>query len=78
MEVWFPGTEGANAITDIIFGDINPSGKLTMSFPQATGQCPIYYNHYNTGRPHKTNIRYVSRYQDIPTESLYPFGYGLS
>ena len=78
LEVWFPGTEGANAITDIIFGDINPSGKLTMSFPQATGQCPIYYNHYNTGRPHKTNIRYVSRYQDIPTESLYPFGYGLS
>lgn len=78
LEVWFPGTEGANAITDVIFGDINPSGKLTMSFPQATGQCPIYYNHYNTGRPHKTNIRYVSRYQDIPTESLYPFGYGLS
>lgn len=49
-----------------------------MSFPQATGQCPIYYNHYNTGRPHVKNIRYVSRYQDIPTESYYPFGYGLS
>ncbi len=49
-----------------------------MSFPQATGQCPIYYNHYNTGRPHVENFRYVSRYQDIPTESYYPFGYGLS
>ena len=49
-----------------------------MSFPQATGQCPIYYNHYNTGRPHISNIRFASRYQDIPTESFYPFGYGLS
>lgn len=78
LEAWFPGTEGANAITDIIFGDANPSAKLTMSFPQATGQCPIYYNHYNTGRPHESNVRYVSRYQDISTESYYPFGYGLS
>ncbi len=78
LEVWFPGTEGANAIADVIFGDVNPSGKLTMSFPQATGQCPIYYNHYNTGRPHISNIRFASRYQDIPTESYYPFGYGLS
>lgn len=78
LEVWFPGTEGANAIADVIFGDVNPSGKLTMSFPQATGQCPIYYNHYNTGRPNTNNFRYLSRYQDIPTESYYPFGYGLS
>lgn len=78
LDVWFPGTEGANAIADVIFGEVNPSGKLTMSFPQATGQCPIYYNHYNTGRPHISNCRYVSRYQDIPTESYYPFGYGLS
>ena len=78
LEVWFPGTEGANAIADVILGEINPSGRLTMSFPQATGQCPIYYNHYNTGRPHNSNTRYVSRYQDIPTESYYPFGYGLS
>lgn len=78
LEVWFPGTEGANAIVDVVFGNVNPSGKLTMSFPQATGQCPIYYNHYNTGRPYKKNNRYVSRYQDIPSESYYPFGYGLS
>ena len=49
-----------------------------MSFPQATGQCPIYYNHYNTGRPHIEDIRFASRYQDIPTESYYAFGYGLS
>ena len=78
LEVWFPGTEGANAISDVVFGDVNPSGKLTMSFPQITGQCPIYYNHYNTGRPQKSDVRYVSRYQDVPTESYYPFGYGLS
>ena len=78
LEVWFPGTTGAKAISEVILGEENPSGKLTMSFPQNVGQCPIYYNHYNTGRPHITNLRYVSRYQDIPTESFYPFGYGLS
>ena len=78
LEVWFPGTEGANAIVDVLFGEVNPSGKLIMSFPQSTGQCPIYYNHYHTGRPHESNVRFVSRYQDIPTESYYPFGYGLS
>lgn len=78
LEVWFPGTTGAKAIEEVIFGDINPSGKLTMSFPQNVGQCPIYYNHYSTGRPHTKNLRYMSRYQDIPTQSFYPFGYGLS
>lgn len=78
LEVWFPGTSGANAIANVVFGDVNPSAKLTMSFPQDIGQCPIYYNHYNTGRPHTRNTRYVSRYQDIPTQSYYPFGYGLS
>lgn len=78
LEVWFPGTMGAEAITDVLLGNTNPSGKLTMSFPQNVGQCPIYYNHYNTGRPHNYEGRYLSRYQDIPTESFYPFGYGLS
>lgn len=78
LEVWFPGTTGAEAIIEVLLGDINPSGKLTMSFPQNAGQCPIYYNHYNTGRPHTRDFKYLSRYQDIPTESFYPFGYGLS
>ena len=78
LEVWFPGTTGAEAIVEVLLGDVNPSGKLTMSFPQNVGQCPIYYNHYNTGRPHIRDFKYLSRYQDIPTESFYPFGYGLS
>lgn len=78
LEVWFPGTTGAKAIVEMILGEENPSGKLTMSFPQNVGQCPVYYNHYHTGRPHHDNLRYVSRYQDIPTESFYSFGYGLS
>lgn len=78
LEVWFPGTTGAKAIVEVLLGEVNPSGKLTMSFPQNAGQCPIYYNHYSTGRPHNKNQKYVSRYQDIPTDSFYPFGYGLS
>lgn len=78
LEVWFPGTMGAEAIIDVLLGEENPSGRLTMSFPQTVGQCPIYYNHYQTGRPHHKNERFVSRYQDIPTQSYYPFGYGLS
>ncbi len=78
LEVWMPGTKGAEAIFNILYGKTNPSGKLTMSFPQNAGQCPIYYNHYNTGRPNTKEYRYESRYLDIPTESFYPFGYGLS
>ncbi|MHA0856808.1 glycoside hydrolase family 3 N-terminal domain-containing protein [Paenibacillus sp. CMAA1364] len=81
LEAWFPGSEGANAITDILFGDVNPSGRLSMSFPQAVGQIPVYYNHYNTGRPKKESEpdnRYASQYLDIPNEPLFPFGYGLS
>ena len=78
LEVWFPGTMGAEAIVEVLLGDVNPSGKLTMSFPQNAGQCPVYYNHYSTGRPHINNFKFLSRYQDIPTESFYPFGYGLS
>lgn len=81
LEAWFPGTEGGNAIADILFGDVNPSGKLSMSIPYNIGQIPIYYNHYNTGRPkgfEENDYRYVSRYIDTPNAPLYSFGYGLS
>lgn len=78
LEVWMPGSKGAEAIFNILYGKANPSGKLTMSFPQNVGQCPIYYNHYNTGRPNTLKTRYESKYIDIPTKSFYPFGYGLS
>lgn len=81
LEAWFPGTEGGNAITDILYGDVNPSGKLTMSFPYSVGQVPVYYNHFNTGRPQgaeDAQVRYVSQFLDIPNEPLFPFGYGLS
>lgn len=78
LEVWFPGTEGARAIWDVLFGDENPSGKLNMCFPEHEGQCPIYYNQYNTGRPNIKNLRFESRYQDASIYPKYPFGYGLS
>ncbi|GMA62997.1 beta-glucosidase BglX [Alicyclobacillus fastidiosus] len=81
LEAWFPGTEGGSAIADILFGDTNPSGRLTMSFPYSVGQIPVYYNHFNTGRPKnapQAQERYVSQYLDIPNEPLFPFGFGLS
>lgn len=81
IEAWFPGTEGTRALADIIFGRVNPSGRVTMSFPYATGQEPIYYNAFNTGRPEATSThtnRFTSRYVDCPTAPRYPFGYGLS
>jgi beta-glucosidase len=81
LEAWFPGTEGGNAIAHILFGDVNPSGKLCMSIPYCVGQIPVYYNHYNTGRPKRyeeNNYRYISKYLDIPNAPLYPFGYGIS
>ncbi|MFD1356700.1 glycoside hydrolase family 3 N-terminal domain-containing protein [Fictibacillus halophilus] len=81
LEAWYPGTEGGNAVADIIFGERNPSGKLTMSFPYTVGQVPVYYNNYNTGRPKDApdaQVRYVSQYLDIPNAPLYPFGHGLS
>ncbi|OIU68856.1 glycoside hydrolase family 3 N-terminal domain-containing protein [Rossellomorea aquimaris] len=81
LEAWYPGTEGGAAITDLLYGDVNPSGRLAMSFPYSAGQIPVYYNHYNTGRPKgapDAQERYVSQYLDIPNSPLFPFGYGLS
>ena len=81
LEAWYPGSEGGTAIADILFGDVNPSGRLTMSFPYSVGQVPVYYNSFNTGRPKDApdaQIRYVSQYLDIPNKPLFPFGFGLS
>ncbi|MEK4667807.1 glycoside hydrolase family 3 N-terminal domain-containing protein [Niallia sp. FSL R7-0271] len=80
LEAWYPGTEGAAAIANILYGKVNPSGKLAMSFPYSAGQIPVYYNAYNTGRPYDGVSRdhYVSKYLDIPNKPLLPFGFGLS
>jgi len=80
LEAWYPGTEGGAAIADLLFGDANPSGRLSMTFPYSVGQVPVYYNHFNTGRPKTSEeyVRYVSHYLDIPNEPLLPFGFGLS
>lgn len=81
LNVWFGGTESGHAIADVIFGDVNPSGKLPVTFPQNVGQIPIYYNHKNTGRPLPEGEwyqKYRSNYLDVTNEPLYPFGFGLS
>lgn len=80
LYTWWLGTEAGNATADVLFGDYNPSAKLPISFPRTVGQVPIYYNHYNTGRPPRseTNTNYVSAYTDLPNSPKFPFGYGLS
>ena len=81
LNVWFGGSEAAYAIDDVLFGDVNPSGKLTMTFPKNVGQIPLFYNHKNTGRPLAAGNwfeKFRSNYLDVDNEPLYPFGYGLS
>jgi beta-glucosidase len=78
LETWLPGMRGGEAIVDILFGDANPSGKITMTFPRSVGQIPIYYNHKSTGRPFNNDSKFTVKYIDIENSPLYPFGYGLS
>ncbi len=78
LETWFAGTQAGNAIADVIFGDVNPGGKLPVTFPRAVGQIPLYYNHMNTGRPPDEKNKYTSKYLDVAGTPLFPFGFGLS
>lgn len=81
LEVWLPGTEGASAIANTLFGKNNPSGHLSMSFPYSVGQVPVHYDSFSTGRPkgeESSNVKFCSRYIDLPNTPLYPFGHGLS
>ena len=79
LNVWFGGSEAADAICDVVFGDVAPSGKLTVTMPRNVGQIPIYYNHLNTGRPNPQWFsKFTSNYLDVPNSPLFPFGYGLS
>ena len=85
LQAWVLGTETGNAVSEVLFGDYNPSGKLPVTFPRHVGQIPIYYNHKITGRPYNGNYdenpkdrTYISKYRDVKNTPLYPFGYGLS
>ncbi|CZR04194.1 glycoside hydrolase family 3 N-terminal domain-containing protein [Trichococcus ilyis] len=77
LEAWHPGLEAGNAILDLLYGTVNPSAKLTTTFPHTTGQCPLYYDHIATGRPGGKS-KFTSKYLDTPLEPVYPFGFGLS
>ncbi|HUA50070.1 MAG TPA: beta-glucosidase BglX, partial [Solirubrobacteraceae bacterium] len=78
LDAWYPGTEGGNAVADVLFGQANPAGKLPMTFPRDVGQIPISYNELPTGRPYDASNKYTSRYLDVPNTPQYAFGYGLS
>lgn len=78
LETWFAGTQGGHAIADVLFGAVNPGGKLPVTFPRNAGQSPLYYNQKSTGRPPDANNKYTSKYLDVAWTPLYPFGYGLS
>jgi beta-glucosidase len=80
LYTWWLGTEAGDAMADVLFGDYNPSAKLPLSFPRSEGQIPVYYNHFNTGRPAKSDndLNYVSAYTDLPNDPKFPFGFGLS
>ena len=78
VEAWHGGSQAARALADVLFGDVNPSGKLTTTFPRNMGQIPLYYNSKMTGRPMNPNDKYTSKYLDCPNDPIYPFGYGLS